>query len=1348
MLSSSENIVFVKKPKKSESSEDESWIDTKSNSVAELQADKAEQNGIETVDITLEFEEQSRNAQENDEEPVEEESIEEEMERIKDSERFGDVLVTAYCEEMFPSQEIVKNNGGVEHWKRNANLLLSLAFKISEHSPAFHYLRLCVDFSGIVLTPNVSSTLLSLHSLNDIGVSLRPGYLDHEESFETVTDQIIKPLEEELKDHKDGQEGLQKFSALFYGRCIDTNFDICAVCPIIEHVLSLERPELVMMMKPVVFRLLMVEEMQSPGVFMDIITNPSTRDNCPILENIHAVFKDRFSKGLIHHDSYPAVMICDLIQFLLNFDEHFTIDDIGSSYCKVLMLAKSASALITQEDAGCGLDVLSAATFLRGFFTMLAKFVAGNPSAVKEGSLYVHVMSEVNSLLRDPKSSLQVFFMKQLHKNTSLFDLRVWFGENNFAFPIQGLWRNEKSHEKAVFTSVLGYSEYEEVKAACWKLQLNDDTLMKEFLEKCNRSPNHGFALLGFSINMVYLKRAVRELTDKEEQLVKWIAANTSSFPSLFQQLLLSVLGRRDFNCPQLQLSSESPVKDVELALLVLHIACVVATGALQETVPIYRYFTNPVEFKQPCVLAHSENEIRSVHEYIPSPSVKASDCVTCTCGSRLAFERGSNEKLCPNCHEILNDKQNCSTSWKKSATSSLSTDNDTCHEWYLCPKHMSPAVYRALHFIVYSSYYTGIALGISSEEKVAKALNVLRGFEPDNESTTTASFCFQSMETDLSFLMKILSCHRNVAIKSMHLVVERASDLLRSNNLLGISDCSSPKARREWETMFAQLTETVFLNGRETSKKIKEMMKLQHSEESQETVTLECRILELDKYPEDPEEQNQQLKRLFRMTRESSLEDFRSTFLNSPKHVKVKYGFLTMFFAKFDQISTIGNLHHLLKWSRLVSSALTHRISRKGAQSKFTINDFITGHLLQLQRNPDETKRLRELFNKFKEAWNKMLFLVKKELGDKQNEMPRLGETDSIAYCLTESDYGIYLQTAIEILVSHQNSILDIIISLSLHRHPALTFQEKENCSGVASISIQKVSRQQVINFEWCDDIFQDARNNPEYGKGQEITYDFERIEMELATEIAFGKCYLTGGLNKFIFAKELFHSCGPLLTEIRSQVTQSPKLPEDVRKGVSNLKERRIKEAQDLLQHIEVLIFLLKRKLKKFNEDMTLEELAEKWSPMLPSPFPVNLLPQPRSSIKIKHVAALYEALEDVLADGAIEGLAEKFREELSDEMKEPISAMVDRGVEQFKPQNFLNAVRRFVFRYLSPETERYWPEESTSLQSCLKEPSLWSPLQPPNLADIPQEITLEYIYSIVKYLEELEKVKCTFL
>ncbi|XP_028413787.1 E3 ubiquitin-protein ligase RNF213-like [Dendronephthya gigantea] len=540
--------------------------------------------------------------------------VPENLECQVNSERFGDILVTVYCKEMFPSHQIIETNGGLESWIRNANLLLSSAFKISEQSPAFHYLRLCTDFARIIFTSiALPTSLSSLYTLNEIGLRLEPEYLDHEDSFQMITEELIRPLEEEMENHKDKQEALQKFSALFYGRCIDTNVDTCAVRPIIEHVLSLERPKLVMMMSPVILRLLKVEEMESPGIFINLIADPSAIVNCPCLQIIDDVFKDLYTNDLMHHDSYAAVMICDLIQSLMNFEDNFRIEDIDSSDSEELKIAKLAMGLISNTCETSGLVILSAVAFLRGFFTMLAHFVAERPSILKEHSLYAHMMKEVNSILRGSKTSLQMFFLKQLHRKASLFDIEKWISESSTLPTLQEQWQNERSQYKIVFTTVLKYPEYKEAKAAYWKLMSNDESCMKEFIERCQSSPNHAFAFVGILVNMIYLQRTVRKLTDKDEVLVNWFASNVVSFSKLLQELSLRVLGRRDFYCPELQLSPESSVEDVEMALLVLHIATVVATNQEAENSLFYNYFINPAEFKK-----MHEDEMRSVFEYPP----------------------------------------------------------------------------------------------------------------------------------------------------------------------------------------------------------------------------------------------------------------------------------------------------------------------------------------------------------------------------------------------------------------------------------------------------------------------------------------------------------------------------------------------------------------------------------------------------------------------------------------------------------------------------------------------------------------------------------------------------------
>ena len=759
-LDSLDEIMFVKCHERSDGLDNESLriekaatneIDSSHEIASNPQQDTDEfDQGKTMLDFfECEWGKQSPDFQQNQEAVEEEmdykETINEET-KNGDSKGFGDILVTAYCEDMLPSQETVDKNDGLESWIRNANLLLSLGFKISEQSPAFHYLRLCLDFSRIIITSAALSTSLSsLYIFNEIGTALRPEYLDHDQSFEKITNQIIKPLEEDMKDHADKQEALQKFSALFYGRCIDTIVDTSAVRPIVEQVLSLERPGLVMMMNPVVLRLLLIEQMQSPDLFTDLIINPNVIENFPSLQNIDEVFKDRFFNGLIHHDSYPAVMICDLIESLLNFDWYFEIDDIDTPECQILMLARAAMVLISENNEDvCGLSLFSSIAFLRRFFKMLAEFIAEKPTVLNEDNPYNHVMTEVVLLLKGSKLSLKVFFLKQLHERASLFNLQKWFTESNILPSITELWRDEKIQDKAVFTPAFRCPEYEKVRVAYCNLISNDDSCMHEFLTECSSSPNHAFALLGILINMVYLKRASRKLTDEEEQLVDWFVGEVSSFPFLLQELVLRVLGRSDFRCPQLQLSIESSVEKVEFALLVLHIACIVASGRQSEMLPMYRYFTNPASFELPCVLAHCQEEMHSAFEY--QSSVKNSVCVTCTCGLRLAFKDNANEKICPDCHEVLNNEATSSKSSKPVTILPVLSNRGSSPQWHLCTESMSPSVHCALHFIVYSSYFAGLAVGTSSKQKLIGA-------------------SLENMENDLLCLMKILSCNKNVAI-------------------------------------------------------------------------------------------------------------------------------------------------------------------------------------------------------------------------------------------------------------------------------------------------------------------------------------------------------------------------------------------------------------------------------------------------------------------------------------------------------------------------------------------------------------------------------------------------------
>ncbi len=1248
----------------------------------------------------------------------------------EEQEYFEDTLVTLLCEKMFPSERTVTKNGGLDSWTRNASLLLSLASKVSTETPAYHFLRLCVDYAKMVVQITGISEKY-LYVLKKIAKELKPEYLDAEHSLQIITEELIEPVEDHLRGQEESHIVLQKFLSQFYSRCLETNVETESARSIIEHVLSLHGSEVVVM-TPVIYRLLFAEEVESPGIFFDIIIDHSAVENYPCLRDIDQVFGELFAKRYIHHDSYPAVMICDLIHFIQNFDQYFNMEQLKSPDSKLLKCFRSATSVLTGSEDNSGLVLLSSVAFLRAFYSMLSN----QPSSILTTETpYSHVMGEINSLLAVGGariSSLQIFFLKQLYgTGMTMFDLRKLCCDSDQLPVIRNQIDQSSIVNKVELVSVYTLPEYEEVKAAYWQLTQNNEGEMLTIMTKCQKSANHRLALLGILTNMFYVKKTVGNLSDKEERLVDWFSDKSRDLPSPLKELLLRIIGRENFSHRGLQVSLESSTDEIETALLILHISCVVVSCVEGEISPLFQYFSNPEKCHGTCILAHGDDRKRRVFDQFAIRS--ESSPVTCFCNLRIKYKDDKEQNLCPHCG-IENVSNDCEpTSSQRIKSYCLQTKSK---EWEECTENMDASVYRALDLIVYACLYAGVATGISSDEAVSSLLCLDKQRSTSGSTDDdSAGFCLNRVKVDLQCLITILSCKSRTAVEVMHLVVEKCAELIQGQTF-SKSTFSTRDECVEWENEFTDIAQDILPNALQSARTLKEIRMFK--DDNDECSLIENQIQELDEYPSDPEQQNEELKRLFRVTKQPSFTELRSIFLNSSKEFQEEHSVLAILLSKFDELPYLTCLYPLLQWSRLVSSTLTHRISRKEAESKF-INDFIDGDRLQQERSKEERDELRKLFNDFKVAWNKMREFVNQNLD--QDKMPYLMEDSHIGYCLTDGDLSIYLRTAIKILLSIQNNILDEMILTSIRtQHPALTFLKKnETCCAIMSISLQEAKETDIIKFDWSDKSLKYAQN-PDYGFGEEIDYDFEQIEIELANEIVLGKCHLNESLNTFIFSKELFHSSAKMLTKIHELCPQSQSLPDEIRQGLNSLKERRKQDARNLLQHIEIVIYLLDMKSIPAEEvqEMTLEKFAEMWKSKLPSPFPVNLLPEPKGSIRLAHIAALYEALEDLLADGTIEGLPKEFRTELTEETKTSLDGLVNSRNGSVKLKQFLTALRRFVFRYLS--AEEFYPEPHTPLRSLLSEPSLWSPDQAPDKDVIPREMMLENIHAIISHLEQV--------
>lgn len=212
------------------------------------------------------------------------------------------------------------------------------------------------------------------------------------------------------------------------------------------------------------------------------------------------------------------------------------------------------------------------------------------------------------------------------------------------------------------------------------------------------------------------------------------------------------------------------------------------------------------------------------------------------------------------------------------------------------------------------------------------------------------------------------------------------------------------------------------------------------------------------------------------------------------------------------------------------------------------------------------------------------------------------------------------------------------------------------------------------------------------------------------MAIRYLLGKSYLSAaaGLREFTFSKELFHACKGIFDDLEIIVPQQP-LTKDVKNGLQYLKERSLKDVQDLLEHMEIVLCLLK-KLKVGNPDEPLVEFTDRWLSDS-RPFPSSLLPDSGRAVLLIHVVALYHFLEDILAETTVEGIHDAYRNELPNDTRKVILDKIDHstaGTHRLSLQSIVTALCRFIFRYISADNSK--PEPGLSLSEHMLEPSLW--------------------------------------
>ena len=1255
---------------------------------------------VSLVDVSASKDEE--NQTNNDKESSEIDLRDSEGEEDEDD-KFQTLLLDHWSEALLPNPDSIKRNNGLESWIVNVRTFLLFAKRMENSANSVHFLRFCVDFASIILLPSeLPEKEVHLYNVAKVGkkhkCADKCNYLDSVEVFREISDLIVA-----LARKQKIESGL--LEAQFFGRCIETNIDMTWIKEIISRVLQVlvrENKNTAAVMIPVLWRILECEKEE----ICDFLEGSSRCTNLLAIDN--ALRELHFS----HKDSYACTVICDIIESLFQTDI-FIIDlNSGKSDIASIKLARKAVDILSREGAKfIDLKFLIAVSYLRAFVISLSKEVSEKPDLLAQEMTIESPLAIINSIFKkkvvggQEQSPLLIFFLKQLLFRMNVFDFQKMFESSKVIDVIIPCFTNKK----AEFTFYSDFEKYTEAENVYYELEHSSLAIVQKansYFQKCmQQSTKHILAFAELLIKKFFLKRATRKLNDSEARIASWISEQITNLPENESKVLLNALINEEFNDDFLQLSPESNASHVRQALLIVHIACVISIID-ENSQPSLLFVclknlpeTNwKIRFDQGYLKHTKKNVVKSLYEF------NKNTIFSCTCGLRVCTKQRCSS--CPNCNAKLKHQ----------------FDENRAQNEQQMPQEevkLTDFTWTTQRILVYANVYAGMALGFTKEQEVENKLQVKQG--------TGMKHCLQRMQEELERVAKIVVLTETQVVCLIHLIVQRCQPFL--SNMAGMNPQS-------WLKEFRKNATQVLEEMLKQPKKFKECMLIRRENQNGDRATIEQKILELDVYVQQPNVgDNHQLRRLFRIKRIPSLEDFRLYFEMSSKKRRAKNTFLSLFFFNLDILRKIGHLYHILQWTRYVYSTLNHRITRN--EAKVSIKNFMD--------KSEDKEHCGELFKNFKRAWQAVRKDVNSQLKKGVKEMPNLNENSlDLTYCIIDenNENGKYLHIAIRIFTSAQNQFLDqsLWIAASENSHALGFLHLNSNYATIPRVSLQVARKEDIISFQWQDELHNlpYSYNDFDYGMGEIVYYDVERISERLAESLVFGKRYLDFKLDRFIFSDDFFNSCSELLTEINQLIPQSNCLPEEI--GMDPFKQHQREDYQELLAHLEMLMFLLKR-IPSVETDMPLLSFITKREKILPSPFPVSSLPKPSESIKLSHIVPLCEELEHKLADGAIDGLPDTFRHELTDNLRKKLRNLFE-SLEKHKISlvTFHKVLRRFLFRnYSSPN---FTPEKT--LSACISNNSLWtSAAVMPSAQIYPNEVTLKYLHATMTTIDEMLKV-----
>lgn len=1218
------------------------------------------------------------------------------VDNLEDIESVCDMLVFTVCRTMLPTTECLRHYRGVKYWLQEVDSIVSLAAQVSRSPELLYSLRVCTELAAWLIIPlQLNETLLE-----NIGNSMKDGAaLDTEDIFRSLENLLKSVLSSHLPSSysSDISEVCLRTLSSYFIRCISANPQTTSFEFLFKFVLESDIPAdcMTLFKVPISAFLKTVDaEMFIDVVSKEIIKEPGSHSKCSDVYSQDTTSKE---SGLHFLQSLNTCL-----KYLLNnerFNEPFLVlisDSLQDTYTEQFFLSKSSltedeetqetefpisrqsEALFyichkTIKEYEPGMKYIASIAFCNSFVNAVTPILQSPDTDDTSRHRLMNILDVVLSDLPGGETHfLTALFLKNLLSNVTFGQLQKYCitNEDNFNF-IKRLQLRTKPHfEKSPLCVHITKSDHD---ISCFQhdeMAIDKYKVKIQSMIKQTRTGSCGMLqFFSFVLRDFYLHMSESDLDDTRRTQAKLILNEVlSSEISLNARMFtVCILGEHNFRTRNLTLTNAASVGQVcKASVLICFYALLLAYNELcsdkDEALPVFMKCLVYPEKLQSCLmpgfLAFSSKTVLQ--------GEGRGFCLgRCDCGYRMQFNDTQCSFTCPYCELRMEEE--------KIDTGTLSALTEPQRNWQTIEanqisKHLNPVTCHTLQLLAKGCLLGAISLDFSSEKIIGK---ILMTTESDTESYLT-----DGINRHWGTLKEYLNISDNSLTALLHAIFLTAGDVLFK------SSCSfkTETETTHWEKTFDRIVCSV-LKSRFTH------IRSVYGCFSENENSIEQRLLEMDEFHSNPfESKHVYLPAVYRLKAKPNKTNFCFEL-----HVKQgRFPFLARVLDNEKDLKLPKHILCLVQWHAATVANASYLLKSHDC-STMTVQDFIYFKQDSLKKDV-----IKSRFEAFRKSWNELRGMLRKY--DIVASMERIHSQSKLADCLILDEDSVPLRV-LKLLAGIQNRFLDQVRQLA-DKCDSLKCLEKNT---TPSVSVMTLKKENLIDYDvdWHSLLTEESNSNLAYGCGQQIHYDFHAIEEAVAIQVIFGKSYIVcTSLPEIVFIDELHKNYAFLLKEIRESTAQQV-LPAEISYGIKSRKDDDPRMSTELLTHLGIVMTLLKK--TGGNPDMSLIDFVDKWKSILFRHFPKRLLPSPDSCVKLCHVVALSELLEELSADSVKEGLGDEYRDSLD-------GPLFDQLMVQLKDDALssvlFKAVKRFTYRCLASRIA----DPNQSLRFYLSDESFW--------------------------------------